>query len=204
MLGSANRLPLAMQGQQPVGEIRRRFQGDVRGFPVGRMPCARNDRGLDRAIAFGLRDLDMAQRAVLIAGTLDDFDGHAHISQRIGNIPVAELRIEPDVVPAAEGVVDIRVPAREPLFEIACLVVLLRLRNRVEAEILDDEMRRDQHQPAHAMILHAAGIDGRNRCAVGMAEQEAAPESDGVENFWQNIQRLDVHEVQRARQLDRR
>ena len=40
-----------------------------------------------------------------------------------------------------------------------------------------EEMRRDQHEPAHAMILHAAGVDGRDGRAVAVAEQDAARES---------------------------
>ena len=62
-------------------------------------------------------------------------------------------------------------------------------------------MRRDQRQPAHAMILIAAGIDRRDRGAVGMAEQDAAAEADRVEQLRQHIERLDMHVVERARQL---
>ena len=43
------------------------------------------------------------------------------------------------------------------------------------ANLLDEEMRRHQHQPAHPRILHAAGMDRRDRGPVGMADQHAAP-----------------------------
>ena len=64
-------------------------------------------------------------------------------------------------------------------------------------------MRRDQRQPADAVILHAAGIDRRDRRAVGMPDQKAAAEADGVEKFRQHVERLDVHVVDRARQRRR-
>src|SRR5882724_8088547 len=35
-----------------------------------------------------------------------------------------------------------------------------------------------------------------------MPEQEAAAKADFVEQFWQNLERLDVHVVERPRQLD--
>ena len=78
-----------------------------------RMAGAGHHGHIDRTIALFLRDLDLADRAILIVGALHDRDGHADIGEIFGNIPVAELRIEPGAVPAIEGVVDIVVPARE-------------------------------------------------------------------------------------------
>src|ERR1700687_1791030 len=63
-------------------------------------------------------------------------------------------------------------------------------------------MRRDHRHPADAVILNAAGVDRRNRRAVGMPEQEATAKADFVEQLWQNVERLDVHVVERTRQLD--
>ena len=65
-------------------------------------------------------------------------------------------------------------------------------------------MRRDQDEPAHAMILHAAGIDRRDRRAVAVAEQEAAAKADGVEHARQHLAGFLVHEFGRARHRARR
>ncbi len=59
-------------------------------------------------------------------------------------------------------------------------------------------------RPCDAMILMGAGIDRRDRGAVGMAEQQAAAKADRVEQFRQHVERLDMHVVERARQLHRR
>ena len=66
------------------------------------------------------------------------------------------------------------------------------------ARFLGEKMRRDQHQAAHAMVLHAAGIDRRNRRAVAVAEQQAALEADGGEHARQHFDRLFLHERGRA------
>ena len=102
-------------------------------------------------------------------------------------------RIEPGAVPALEGVVDVGVPARQPRAQIAGLVGLLRFGDRGDAGILGEEMRRDQHQAADAVILMAAGIDRRNRGAVAVADQQPAPEADGVEQLRQRLARFVVH-----------
>ena len=77
--------------------------------------------------------------------------------------------------------------------QVGGLVGLLRLGDGRDAHILGKEMRRDQHQPADAMILMRAGIDRRDGCAVAVAEQQSALEADGVEQARQNLARLVVH-----------
>src|SRR4051812_619689 len=168
-----------------------------------RMRRARHDFQIDRAIAFLLRDLGLTQRPVLVVHALKDQDGNADISEIFRDIPVAEFRIEPGGVPAVEGVVDVLVPARELCLQVGGLKGGLDVCNRLHRDVLDDEMRRDQHEAVQAMILMRAGIDRRDRGAVGMAEQQAAPEADRVEDLRQHVQGLALHVVERARQRDR-
>ena len=68
-----------------------------------------------------------------------------------------------------------------------------------DAHVLDEEMRRDEHQPAHAMILHGTGVDRRDRGAVAVAEQKAALKADRVEHARQHRAGFLVHERDRAR-----
>ena len=88
-------------------------QASPRRLAVRRVAHARQQRDLDRAVAFLLRDLDLPRRAVLIVLALHDQDRHADVGERVGDVPLAEIGIEPGVVPAAKGVVDVGVPARE-------------------------------------------------------------------------------------------
>ena len=68
-------------------------------------------------------------------------------------------------------------------------------------DLLGEKMRRDQHQPAHAVILHAAGIDGGDRGAVAVAEQKTALKADCREHARQHFAGLLMHEGGRARQF---
>ena len=65
-------------------------------------------------------------------------------------------------------------------------------------------MRGDQRKALHAVILMRTRIDRRDRGAIGMAEQQAAAKADLVEQFWQYVERLDMHVVERPRQFHRR
>ena len=64
-------------------------------------------------------------------------------------------------------------------------------------------MRRDQRDALHAMILHAAGIDCRDRGAVGMPDQKPAAKAHLSEQFRQHLERFDMHVVERTRQFYR-
>ena len=99
-----------------------------------------------------------------------------------------KVRIEPRLVPGAEGRIDVGVTAAEPVRATRLDSNDFRARAiSAEADFLGEEMRRDQHEAAHAMILHAAGIYRRDRGAVAVAEQEAALKSDGVEHARQHV-----------------
>src|SRR4051794_19256186 len=108
--------------QYRLREICDRGERPLRRLAMRLVAGAGEDGHIDRAIAFVLRDLDLPHRAVLVVRTLQDRNGHADVGEVFGNIPVAESWIEPGVVPAAEGVVDVLVPARELFLEIGRLV----------------------------------------------------------------------------------
>src|SRR5262252_7739592 len=102
-----------MHLQDPVCETCDRLQRRFGPLALGCVAGARDHRDLDRAIAFVLRNLDLADRAVLIVLTLHDLDRHPEIGERVGDVPGAECRIEPGVVPSMEGDVHVLVPARQ-------------------------------------------------------------------------------------------
>ena len=57
---------------------------------------------------------DLFERSVLVVGALDDQRGNAPAADRILDVPGFEAGIEPGVVPAAEGDVDVAVIFGEP------------------------------------------------------------------------------------------
>src|ERR1700730_19293833 len=96
--------------QDASHEIRDRIERCLRRVTMRRMSGARHDRHLDRAVAFLLRDLDLADGPVLVVGALQDRNRHPDVGEIFRNIPLAKVWIEPGVAPAIEGVVDIAVP----------------------------------------------------------------------------------------------
>ena len=87
-----------MVAQQPIDEARNRFEREFRRFALRYMTDAGKYRGFDRAGALFLHDLDLPQRAVLIVCALHDQDRNADIAERVGDIPLAEIRIEPELI----------------------------------------------------------------------------------------------------------
>src|SRR6187431_392822 len=167
------------------------------------MARAREQYHLDRAIAFLLSNLDLLHGAILVVLALHDQHRHADIGEELGDVPFAELRVEPGAVPALERIVDIVMPAREPHAQIACFVGFPGFDDRGDTWILGEEMRRNQHEAADPVILMAAGVDRCNRGAVAVADQQPAPEADGIEQLRQALARLVMHIRERARQADR-
>src|ERR1700721_3816513 len=99
------RLALPVQAEDPRGKAGDRRQRDVRPIALRIVPGARDHRDLDRAVALGLRDLDLADGAVLIVLALHDPDRPADIGKRVGDVPGAEAGIEPRVAPAMDAAV---------------------------------------------------------------------------------------------------
>src|SRR5215467_9439306 len=161
-------------------------------------------RDFDGAIAFFLCGFDLLHGAVLIVRTLHDQHRHADIGEKLRDIPLAEVGIEPGAVPSLERVVDIRMPSRQARAQIAGLVRFLRLDDRGYAWIFREEMRSDQYKSADPVILMTARVDGGDRGTVAMAYQKATLEADRIKQARQCLARLVVHIGKRPRQRDRR
>src|SRR6266404_2941457 len=177
---------------------------EARRFTMRRMSGTRDHRHIDRTIAFFLGNLDLADGPILVLGALQDCNRYPDVGEIFRNIPAAKLWVEPCRVPPVERVVDVAVPALQLRSEIGGLIGLLDLGDRLHRNSFHDEMGSDHRDPADAVILNTAGIDCRYRSAVGMPEQEAAAKADFLKQLWQNLERLDVHVVERPRQAGRR
>ena len=70
----------------------------------------------------GLDGADLLECPVLVLGALDEERGDAPAADRILDVPGLEAGVEPGVVPAAEGDVDMGVIFGEPRPQIAGLV----------------------------------------------------------------------------------
>ena len=98
---------MSESAQQAIDEGRDRLKGRSGHVAVRGMPRPRQDHHLHRAITFCPCGLDLRERAVLIVRALHNQDRHPDIAKRLGDIPVAEIRMEPWFEPRAEGAIDI-------------------------------------------------------------------------------------------------
>src|SRR5271154_5259899 len=144
------------------------------------MSRTRYHRHIDRAITLLLRNLDLTDCPILIVFAMQNCDGHANVGEIVADVPSTKVGIKPGVIPTIECVVDVLMPARELGPQVRRFIGLSDPGDRGNGYLLDDEMRRDQHNAAHAVIASTTSIDRRDRGAVRMTKQHAAVKADGV------------------------
>src|SRR5580700_8159939 len=104
---------LVVVAQQPLDEVDNGLERKLRRFAAGIVTDARQHRRLHRTEAFLLRRLDLLERSVLVFIALHDQHRHADVAERLGDIPLAELWIEPRLAPGTEGAIDVGMPTLE-------------------------------------------------------------------------------------------
>jgi hypothetical protein len=77
--------------------------------------------------------------------------------------------------------------------QLAALIGLARRGNAGDRHVLDEEVRRHQHQPAQTGVRLLSGIDGGDRGAIAVADEDEFFEPGGLEDRRQPAARLVVH-----------
>lgn len=111
----------------------------------------------------------LGHRPVLIAETLNDENWTGDARQVFFDVPTAKIGMKPDVVPAPERPGGIAVMAGEFFGEIRGFELYFGLGYALDAEILDEDVRSQQHQAAHAVVN--AGVNQRDRGAIAVSDQ---------------------------------
>ena len=145
----------------------------------------------DRAAGALLDRVELRHRPVLVALTLDQQQRTRDPLELVGDAPIRELRIEPHVVPAEERGVGVPVVARHLLAQVAVDVDLARSPDLIDANLLDEHVRRDRHDRGNRVM---GGVDQRDRGAVAVADEHRAFYADGCEEVGEHLERLLVHE----------
>src|SRR5262249_60206236 len=126
------------------------------------------------------------------------------MAESYDKLPLGEPGIKPGAAPAEAPVARSAVPSREVAPRRSRLERRPGALDLGDAHVLGEEVRRHQREPAHAVVLDAAGVNRRNRCSVAVADEKATAEADRVEHASKHVARLVVHERDRTRQFRRR
>ena len=147
--------------------------------------------------------VDLLERAELVVQALDREHRAADALQPGFDVPGAESRVQPDVIPAPEGRVDVVVVARQTLRQVGAEEVLARGLDAGHRHRLDEQVRRHQHQPGDRRGVACGvvrglvcGMEQRDRGAVAVADQPGRfGDAQCLEQRRQQLVGLTVHVV---------
>src|SRR5579883_1476369 len=163
-----------------------------------RMLAVRQHKTLERAADLASDGVELRDRPVFVVGALYRQDGTADLRQDFLNVPGAEFRMEPDVVPAAESAVHIGVMARHALPQIARLISRARRLDAGDRDVLDEDMGCFEDERAHRPLA-AAGMDERDRGAVAVTDENDLFEAESGAQIGKREERFLMHVIDAAR-----
>src|SRR5262245_4742372 len=137
--------------------------------------------------------LHLGHRAVFVVLALDREHRTADRGQEGFDVPATEIGMQPDVVPTVEAPARIGVVARELLRELGRLEGGLGFGDALHRNVLDEDVRGEHYQPRQAVAR--AGVDERDRRAIGVSDQHRLPDREPGEEFGQRLERLAMHVV---------
>src|SRR6267154_6480749 len=112
-----------------------------------RMPAPWKDQRL-RPSNTALNCLDVSQRSVFIVFALDDQSGARNRAKESFNVPLAKLRIEPNITPSAKHFVGMLVIARKFFAQVGGLIHFANRNGASQAKLFDENVRRLQNETA--------------------------------------------------------
>ena len=163
---------------------------------MGRVAAAGEEQDL-RCGDLALNGLDLGQGAVLVVFTLDDEDGASDCGKILFDIPLAKVRIEPDVVPAAKNFFDVIVIAGELLRQVGGRKQRANCSNAPETCVFDEDMRGLENERVDVLGMRA-GVYESNGGAVAVAEKNGLGDLELAEKFGKDDLGFVVHEIDGA------
>src|SRR5882762_5603644 len=153
---------------EPRDEARHRLEHHAGLVAVRRVSAVGEAQELDRTAGLPRDRLELRHRPVFVVETLDREHRATYPRQDLLDVPAAESRIEPDVVPSPERLRRVGMIAAELLREVRALEGRLRFGDALDADILHEHVGRHDHQPLDAVVHRR--VDEGDRTAVGMAD----------------------------------
>src|SRR5580765_4308179 len=117
-----------------------------------------------------LNHFNVGKCPVLIVFPLDDESGARNRAKESLNVPLAKLRIEPNIVPSAKHFVDMLVIARKFFTQVTSFEHFANRNGASETKIFDENVRRFQNKPAN-LFRPSARVNQSDRAAITMSKQ---------------------------------
>src|SRR5260221_3606745 len=181
---------------QPVDEAHHRLEDNGGLVAVRGVAAVGQAQELDRSAGLPGDRIELRHRPVFVIEALDRQHRTMYPRQDLLDVPAPEVWIEPDVVPSPERLRRVGMIAAELLREIRALEGRLRFGDALDADVLDEHVRRHHHQPFDAVIHRR--VDKRDRTAVGMPDEDRVADAEALEQLRQDLQRFDMHVIDRA------
>ena len=138
--------PVRLLFSDPAHELADRFQHRLWLVPLRRVAAILQRKHFHLARNLSLYRFHLRHGSVLIVHALNHQHRAGNLRQVSFDVPVAKFRMEPDLVPSPESFGRIAMMARQFLRQICGLELRLCLGDAGHAQILDEHMRRQQHQ----------------------------------------------------------
>src|SRR6266403_5323975 len=104
-----------------------------------RVPASRKNQRL-RPTNAALNGFDVGHGAIFIVFALNDQSGAGNRGKKSFNVPLAKLRIEPNVIPFAKHFVDMPVIARQFFTKVTGVIDFANRNGASEAKLFDKNM----------------------------------------------------------------
>src|SRR5712675_1802162 len=182
---------------QPVDEAHHGLEDDLGLVALRGVPAVGQAQQLDRTAGLPGDRIELRHRPVFVVEALDREHRTIYPRQDFLDVPTPEVRVQPNIVPSPERLRRVGVIAAELLREVRALEGRLRFGDALDADVLDEDVRRHNHQPPDAPAHRR--VDKRDRTAVGMPDENRLADAEPLEQLRQDLERLDMHVVDRAR-----
>src|SRR5712671_6463838 len=147
LVAAQHAAPAVSQRRNKFGN---RIKRHLRLIAMRRVPASRKNQRLRPSNA-ALNGFDMGYRAIFVVFALNDQSGARNRPEIFFNVPLAKLRIEPNIVPATKHFVGMLVVARKFFTQVTGLIHLANRDGASQAELFDENVRRLQNKTANLL-----------------------------------------------------
>lgn len=193
----AREAPAPQKTLSGLHEFANRFEDSLRVVAMRGVTAVVEGKDFDRATGLAGNGLDLRHGSVWIVEALNGQDRAADAREILFDVPAAEVRMEPDVVPSPEGACGVAVMAGELLGKVGGLECSLGLGDAGDTEVLDEDVRREEDEAADTVVT--SRINQGNGSAIAVADEDGVVDLELGQQSWERVQGFVVHVGDRTR-----